>query len=201
MQELKIDQRLLDSMSGISYIIDREYIIRAYSKPNWDQFATKNNGQHLVNPDKVIGVPVFDFFEGDKIKWYYKKVFDRIFEKVFPSMSIDFQCDSPEIKREGILQVTPIPNPDRSIDYLLVQSIITDSRVRPLSNIHSNRKFANVSQIIVICSMCKLINWPSETENWVTTEEYYQKDGTDNVNISHGLCPVCNQRFLDQLGM
>ena len=32
-------------------------------------------------------------------------------------------------------------------------------------------------------------------EEWVTAEEYYQRGGKSDVQISHGMCPDCHAEF------
>ena len=65
-------EEMINTMSGINYIIDRNYSIALYSKKKWDLFASNNDGSELTEINRVKEKSILDRFAGNKVKSYYR---------------------------------------------------------------------------------------------------------------------------------
>jgi len=74
-------------------------------------------------------------------------------------------------------------------------------RVRAISREHSYLKMSDAEQskIVKVCSYCHNVANDNHDDAapvaWITPEEYYQRGGTSEVRLSHGICPPCYERL------
>jgi hypothetical protein len=69
----------------------------------------------------------------------------------------------------------------------------------PIYNLDKFEGPATVRSFVTICSFCQYVAWRvgshENRREWITPEDYYMRGGTSDVSLSHGICPVCSEKF------
>lgn len=192
---------LIDGMEGIVYMTAADGTILAIGRRNWNTFARENDGRDLIDGSGVIGHSIFDFISGDDVRDTYGKFFTAIVAGRAKRARLFSRCDSPTVKRELWIAITPIRN-GSVVERLLIQSLTVSETVRPPVDLFDfQAMLEKVRQdkalpILGMCSYCQEVRYPSgsddDTGTWVAAEDYYHLGGDSNVRISHGICPDCD---------
>lgn len=195
-------KNILESLYGISYLIDKEGSIIDYSEKSWNEFAISNDCEDISKKENIIGKNIYDFIADLETKESYRKINKVLFEGKRDNAHFYYRCDAPEYRRDMKMCITPIKI-DGEVRYILYQSILLSETMRPPMNIFRNKNISEIdeSSFITICSYCKNIKKSSDSDGkenfkWVTPEEYYQSGGRENVMLSHGICPTCYQNIV-----
>lgn len=190
-----IDQ-LFDSLYGIAYLVNREGRIADYTRRNWDQFATENGVPELTIESNIIGKSLLSFIAGEETRLSYKKIAEALFEKKVDAIGFAYRCDSPAIRRDMLMAITPIKIATR-IEYLLYHSLpLTHHQRVPVGLLNRITTDADCGHRFVtlgICSYCNAVRFPAGTNKgeWIEAEEYYRRGGSEKVMLSHAICPHC----------
>lgn len=192
--------QLIDGMDGIVYMTDAEGTIVAIGTRNWNRFAYENNGAKLVDGRGVIGHSIFDFIEGNEVRWTYHRFFAAILAGRSRRARLVSRCDSPTVKRELWIIITPVHG-DHRVEHLLVQSLTVSEQARPPVDLFNFPAVLNKLRrvehlpILSMCSYCQDVRAPGGCNDadgaWMSAELYYRRGGDSNVRISHGRCPRC----------
>ena len=174
------------------YSINEDGIITNYSK-NFPTFA-RNNDWHLdMEPEAIVGRPIFDFISGEETKNLYEVLFEhcRKGKRIGP---IPFRCDSPTERRFLELNLRLLPKNHIDIITVLLK---TESRPR-VKILQTNTP--RTKQLIRICSMCKKVFADDE---WVEIEEALIRmklfEQERLPRLTHGLCNSCYEAVISEL--
>jgi hypothetical protein len=194
------DQRLLDALDGIAYVIDRDRRIISVGLPNWLEFARENGGERTCAPERVLGRDLLSFVAGDEVRALYGRLIERTFSGRSPGVVLPAACDSPGVGRENRLSLRPIRLGARPV-ALLFQSLILNERQRPPINmfdfaaLRAAMEEHSLRPMIKMCSLCQRVQTAEtslgEPPAWIDAESYYRSGGCGDVRISHGICPPC----------
>jgi hypothetical protein len=200
---MQIDDRavgLLDGMQGICYVADLDYAIIAVGKRHWNSFARANSGEHLLDGAGVVGRSLLSFISGDGVRQTWARAFDAVRSGKRRAVQIMTRCDSPGVRRELAVTVTPV-HAAGQIAQILVQSLALSEQARPRMGLYDfmalNAQAAAGSglPILGMCSYCQRVRHPAGSADgegvWVTAEDYCHRGGHASVRISHGICPSC----------
>eukprot|EP01111_Echinosteliopsis_oligospora_P003009 TRINITY_DN14845_c0_g1_i1.p1 TRINITY_DN14845_c0_g1~~TRINITY_DN14845_c0_g1_i1.p1 ORF type:complete len:259 (+),score=29.04 TRINITY_DN14845_c0_g1_i1:100-876(+) len=180
--------------SDLFYITDSDGIIVFVNNPEWSRFATDNGAPALANPHNVIGKSLFDFISGET-QSSYKKFHNMVVRGQRSCISFTFNCDGPHIHRQMRMTITAFeiaPNDGSSHTVVMYHSSLL--KACPIEAKFHIRGPDAEGPLITVCSYCKKVNYPkppSEEDDWVGSEEYYNRGGKDEVRVSHGICKVC----------
>jgi hypothetical protein len=187
---------VLDAVDGIAYAVDLDYRISAVGRTRWNESAT-NNGAPELGATLMLGQNLFDFIQGDDVREIYRRSIEKTMETLQP-VALAMRCDSPEIRRELRLAITPLRTAT-IVRGVLFQSLAVDEQVRPPMDLFDFKALIDFTDaerllpLVSLCSFCARVKQaasPAESA-WIDAEEYYQLGGTSKVRISHGLCPEC----------
>lgn len=190
---------LLESMQGICYVADLDYVVVAIGKRHWNHFARTNNGEHLLDGAGVIGHSLLTFISGDGVRRTWARAFDAVRSGKRRAVQIMTRCDSPGVRRELAVTVTPVYAAGQ-ITRILVQSLAVAEQARPRMGLYdfmalNARAAASDLPVLGMCSYCQRVRHPAGSADgegvWMTAEDYYQRGGHASVRISHGMCPSC----------
>lgn len=192
---------LLDGLAGIAYVVDRDGVIDAVGQRHWRAFATANGGCGLLDQEAVIGRSLFDFIRGERVVSIYQRCLDLVFTARIPGARIASRCDSPGVRRELSITVTPIVN-GHGVEHVLFQSLTVAEQQRPPIDLFDfaaieRRPCAHALPILAMCSYCQAVRYPlgadeeDDDGQWITAEDYYHRGGHAQVRLSHGVCPPC----------
>lgn len=192
-------QQLLEAMDGIAYLTAIDGKILAVSTSSWEEFSTINQAPHLT-PEHVIGKIIFDLFQGEEIRKAYHAMHDAVCDSKRSEISFAYRCDSPETERHMHLCMKAVRDEGEVIG-VLYQSQLVDALPRAPMEIFSHKRLITLNpsyrfdQILSLCSYCHDVAWPigaqRERQDWIKPEEYYRRAGTNEVVVSHGICPSC----------
>ena len=185
---------LLDGMEGIAYVTSSEGVIQAYGRANWDKFALRNDAPELTQPDTLCGRSLFEFITGSQARAAHEVAAEAVRSGRRDLVTYTYRCDAPTLRREMRMTLTPLTEEGRLVG-LLYQSVILretphgpfplrERRVEPL---------AASALVVRICTYCRSVRYPPEADedSWITPERYYEVGGSEEVRISHGICPDC----------
>lgn len=159
---------------------------------NWNTFAIENGAPELQG-DAVIGTTVFDAIRDAPTVWIYMGLYRRVREG--SSVSIPLRCDSPTMRRELVMALTPAGGGCIDVEVRTARVIPTPFVPFWLRTSH------RVSGTIVACGWCKRVRVGQEwTEPDVAVERLDLFEGDTLPQVSHGICPLCEAGLLKTIG-
>lgn len=194
---------LIDGMEGIVYMTTVNGTILSIGHRNWNSFARENDGHDLVDGAGVIGRNIFNFISGEDVRETYGKFFSAIIAGRATRARLFSRCDSPAVKRELWIAITPVRDGSRT-ERLLIQSLTVSETARPPVDLFDFQAMLDKVRadkalpILGMCSYCQHVRFPcgssDDDGSWIAAEDYYHLGGDSNVRISHGICPDCEQQ-------
>lgn len=148
-------QALLDALPGIAYVLDRDFRIVAYGRPNWDAAAAKGDAARLTDPANVLGHDVFGFIDGEEPRRVYRDLFVAVMNGNGPGISIEARCDTPECDQRTLLSIAPLA------EGVLVHDLVVERSApaaRPAQLPFGSLQADEAS--LLMCSICKKIKDP-----------------------------------------
>lgn len=193
------DRAILNSLEGIIYVIDHEFLLQFVGGSGWSAFANENGASELADGTAIVGRSLFDFVTGADVQALYRDLVTRILAQPQGPAVFEYRCDAPTIKRRNRLSISPVVENGES-KGLLFQSLVLETETRPPINIYDPEtalvrlREKLTKPFVYVCSFCLDIAWNSaETSDreWISAEEYYRRGGTEDVVVSHSVCPDC----------
>jgi hypothetical protein len=171
------------------YVIDANDVVISVNE-SWAAFGEENHGEGLG--ERVIGTWLWQHFSG----WEVKQVFRRLLERVREGnrvVRVPFRCDSPELRREMMVEVTPL-----SDGKLRFSSWIVDERDRPPVTVLEPGRTPDPNRSLRMCAWCKSVD--AGGDEWRELEEAVGEleiFGPGPLpKITHGVCPTCKARVM-----
>ena len=197
------DSPLIESIDGIAYMVDRAGRIVAYGQSRWNAFAETNDAPELCQPDNVIGLSLLDVVHGRSVRETYRQLMSEILDGRQSGSAFGYRCDTPGLVREMRMSITPVGTED-AVTGLLFQSIVLHTEVRLPLDIFRFRDFNAVlghddRPVLALCSYCQRVRASTEngqSDEWISAERYYQRGGSSDVRITHGICGECHLEIL-----
>lgn len=156
----------------------------------WSGFAQANAAPGL-EPETVIGQPVWNFISGKEVQALYRRLFDEV-RSTQKSRSVSFRCDSPGEIRHMLLSIRPLPFGELAIASSLVERL--DREPVELLSIEGPRSDAMVS----LCSWCKRVECPDG--QWLEIEQSpWHRPESALPRVTHGICPDCEGMVASEL--
>lgn len=197
-------ESLLDGLDGIAFVTDGAGTIVAIGQSHWNAFAKANDGENLCDGRGVLGQSVFSFITGEAVSELYRRWFEVVLSGRAPRARVLTRCDSPNVRRELMVTITPLLRAPGNIGAVLFQSQTLSEEVRPKISLFDfaaeRRRLSRQGAlpVLAMCSYCQNVNFPigsSEDDGaWISAERYYRQGGQTDVRISHGICPQCFAR-------
>lgn len=197
-------ESLLDGLDGIAYVTDRAGTIVSVGRSNWNAFAKANGGENLCDGKGVLGESVFSFVTGEAVSELYRRWFEVVLSGRAPRARVLTRCDSPTVRRELMVTITPLMRSAGSIGAVLFQSQTLSEQIRPKISLFDfaaeRRRLSGhgALPVLAMCSYCQSVRFPAGSSDddgaWISAERYYRQGGQTDVRISHGICPQCFAR-------
>jgi hypothetical protein len=184
---------MIDQFPGINYIINKNYEIISYSTESWNKSA-QNSGGDLLLEDKLLNHSIFDFMIGERVKKFYLKAYELIFNKDKEQIKIESLDDAPDMLRDNVIYLTPIIEPTtEEVIGVLHHSLIIKTRERTNLDSELLNQY-HPSQFSEICSICKFVKIVSEDNNpeWIEPARFFQLGGSSSIELDHTICPDCS---------
>jgi len=192
---------LLNALSGCAYIVSVDHTVIDCGGTAWERFAAENAGVPGLARKGVRGADLWSFIRGAETQDFYKKCMERLDCAGERAVSFTFRCDSPTVRRETLMTISSICRESRLLGYLFHAQTIAETerpRVTLMDRDAMLRAYRAESALptLQVCSLClRVLTETPEGEHWCEAEEYYRRGGTDAVRLSHGLCPVCAEKW------
>ena len=159
--------------------------------PGWSGFAQSNSAPGL-DPNSVIGRPVWDFISGVEVRAIYQRLFDEV-RSTQKALSVAFRCDSPGEIRNMSLTIEPLPLGQLGI----VSSLVERLRREPVELLEAGT--ARSDEMVSLCSWCKRVE--SADGEWLEIEQStWPRSAALLPRVSHGICPNCEGTIASELG-
>ena len=192
---------LLGALDGCAYLTSTDCRVIDCGGTDWERFAAENEGGPAMARERVLGTQIWSFIHGPETQAFYRKCLNRLDCRERRAVSFTYRCDSPTFRREMRMSISSICRDGGLIGYLFHSQLMAETE-RPRITLmdrdallRSYRAQAGLPTLQV-CSLClKVVMESAEGGFWCEAEEYYRRGGTDEVRLSHGLCPVCAEKW------
>lgn len=154
---------------------------------SWDEFAKDNDGDALVG-QSVIGVSIWDFIEGNTTCAWMSALFSlaRLHQKVVERA---YRCDSPGIKREMKMILTPEESGVLKVEHKVVsvEAMKVPAYFQAAMDVKTNG-------VVIRCSICNRVK---EDGEWIEAAFMQQNDSSEQkpIKVAYGVCGNCT-RFM-----
>jgi hypothetical protein len=174
------------------YVVDANDVLVEVNDA-WRTFARENDGGDLE--EEVIGTWLWQHLAGLEVKHLFRILLEKVRENREPVM-VPFRCDAPELRREMMLEMTPL-----EADAVRFSSWIVEEVHRPRVELLDANRAPSPDELIRMCAWCKRVGvkegeW-RELEDAVLEAELFHQDPLPK--ITHGVCPECQSMVLKEL--
>lgn len=171
----------LEREPGSAYLLSLDLRL-LYVNEGWQRFARENGAPQLATNFRALGS--LSHLPSEPLGAFYRSAFSRVLTRAEPWRHT-YDCSSAELHRNFSMQVDLTPARDA---FVVVNSNVIESPwpSTPQEGIQSH---VSGRAIIVQCANCRRLRGKGEiqTWNWVP-----QLVNINPVDLSHGLCPMCD---------
>jgi hypothetical protein len=174
----------------LSYWIDSTGTILRLDGP-WQRWLAKDGElPDSCREANVVGNSLFSFIEGEGVRHVYDTMILRVLE-TGRTIEFPFRCDSPWLRREMQMRISPDGGVVR-YDSMLLNEI---RRRRPLP-----QPTPSTDILVAMCSFCKAYRFPIESRLWKGIESLFMVlELPDHFSVTHGICDRCLDLCLREL--
>jgi hypothetical protein len=149
----------MKTSSEISYLVDAEDRIVSVDG-EWSRFAAENDGAEL-QPDKVVGRPLWDFIADEATQELYQHVLERV--RSGQPTELILRCDAPDRRRLIEMRVTL--QREGTVAFNVHQLCERSRQWQPLLAKSTPR----TTKRVLTCSWCNRVH--AGTEEWLEVED------------------------------
>lgn len=183
---------LLNALDGVAYVTDFQGGILAYGLPRWTDFARENGAPELKPKG---GLNALASCSDSETATAYRTIYRAFEQGKIDSYSFGFRCDSSDCARELRMLLTSLSDSGRRLGVLHQSIPVLEWERPPVRILDGNRRVDPAWPLIRMCSYCLKI-FDAKYDEWFEPEEYYQRGGTSEVNIRHGICENCRSTIV-----
>lgn len=142
------------------------------------------------NRTDIVGRNLFSFIEGMEVRHLYAMFHERVL-KDDRHITFDYRCDSPDIRRDMRMSLS------RDGNLVRYESVVLSETTRAVPIPHPS---AGAQVFVAVCSICKKYQYPQGCDAWKELDLILcEPELPEHFNFSHGLCPECFKRCMDQI--
>lgn len=196
-------QDWLNALDGVAYLVAPDGTILGVGRERWADFA-RSAGFDGPTPDSVVGRSLFDVIVGDDVRAAYLALHRAVASLARPALTFEYRCDAPELERLMKMSMSALVAHGR-LQGVLYQATLLTARDRvPLEFLRAETAMgdhdrAQTLPFVKICQFCANVTMPAWGGAWVAPQDYYRRGGSDEVRLSHGVCPDCVRTRLEPL--
>lgn len=179
----------------VSYLVDRDGIIRGVGRTAWVREAQDGGVPMLADPRAVLDRPLFDFIQGEDVRESYRQLMG-VAAQGRRAVAIPMRCDSPDRERFMRLTITALRDGALLVGYLFQSAILHELRRLPAA-LHPAAPSED-APTVGFCSYCNRVR-ESTSGHWMRVPEYLAEHGPMPVHIVHTLCGGCTDGVLAPL--
>jgi hypothetical protein len=188
----------LENLPGIGYVVAPEGVILAYGRRAWEAFARANGCPELADPARVLGRSIYDFVTGDNVRASLRDSIATALDAGGTSVTYEYRCDAPHERRRMRMTLSPLPDQGEPLAVLFHSEVLSREARVPVQFLQAGTVRENHWPILTVCSYCNQVRFPAGAPagDWLSAEDYRRRGGSDEVRLSHGICPPCFQRII-----
>jgi hypothetical protein len=173
-----------DTRTFVHAVDSQDVIVDANGE--WFAFAQENGAQDL-QPDSVLGAPLWQFIDGLETKYLYVALLERV-RAGTRLAAIPFRCDSPDCRRFMEMNISPIGEAGH-VEFR--NRVLREEPRDPIDLLDLSEDQSD--DLLTMCSWCKRVRVSSDS--WVEAEEAIRImslfDAPTLPKVNHGMCPAC----------
>ena len=172
-----------DSRTFVCRIDENDRI--TYVNPSWLSFALENDAPELTEKT-IMYKPLWPFIADTETRYLVDALINTV-RSTGKSITVPFNCDSPDCRRRMELTILPLNN--THIEFR--SRIIEQKHRKPVDLFDRSRNRSD--KILTSCSWCRKVYL--KEKGWIEAEEAVKRldlFGADRMpQITHGLCSTC----------
>lgn len=196
----ELEERLPE-LPGLGYVTDVDGRIVAYNQSEWDAFAIEGEAPELAERENVIDHSVYDSIADAENRLAYAGFTELLATDKRPQVVFHYRCDAPRVGRKMMMQMFPVRLPEGEVFIVYHSRLLEEVRDQLVPIMaRQSRRVADLSlPMIKICSYCQHLMVPHVCGDgiWISAKDYYEAGGTNDVRVSHGICPECNAAVVE----
>ncbi len=126
---------------------------------------------------------------------FYHVLLKKVRERQKP-VTVQFRCDGPTVRRFMELELRPL---EEGAVHLTGRLLREESR--PHVALFAN-EVPRSGEFLIVCGWCKMVQ---VDDSWLEAEDAITRlrlfDGDVLPQLSHGICPACNERLREEEGI
>ncbi len=201
-------QALIDAMNGIVYIVDLEGNVLRHDEATWRAEAKKGAAPELLEDAADQGLNLFAATNDEPTRNTYRAYHEILASGRVPVISFPYRCDAPDLERQLHMSISALRGPDGTVNAFLYQSILLSQRQRArVAFLGADQRQRAQDEIelphLACCSYCMDVRFPAGGKaaegRWLKASDYYREGGTDDVALSHTICPTCQTELIEPM--
>ena len=187
-QEIMLD--VINRSTGLTYVTDRNGILRSVSPQPWLEFFNQNDGRPGM-AFHGLGRPLVDSVTGAQERDFTLRLHEGILRGNRDEVSLGFRCDSPEYERLFRMTVRRIGDTDNPIGVAY-----TTTPIRVVYTPTTPPPPEELEYLVTICSYCNdvRVGGGANDSDWVPFEDVSRLRDAQ-MKFSHGVCDSCADAF------
>lgn len=154
----------------------------------WLTFAAENSWS--TSASEVLGSPLMEHISDLETRHIYHLLIERVREDA-RQVCFSYRCDSPDYRRFMEMRI----HHDRDLDQVEFRSRVLHAERRDPVTLLDSSLAERSDDILTVCSWCRAVQ---VDHTWIEVEQAVERlrlFATQALpQISHGICPSCNER-------
>lgn len=176
-----------------SYDVDLNGFVVRVDAQQWERFALDNGAPAIAEPASILGKAFADLMAGPA-RELFRLMLAAARSGQFQSCDYKFRCDAPHRDREMEMHIEPLMDGD-VVAGLRFTSIVLREHDRLGSKLLTQKAGQRQrGPLLKMCSYCKDVE--HNVDGWIGPREYESRGYATNVEITHGVCPECDETYL-----
>ena len=181
---------VINRSTGLTYVTDRNGILRGVNLQPWLDFYNDNDGRPGMALNS-LGRPLVDSISGGQERDFTLRLHEGILRGKRDQVSLGFRCDSPECERTFRMTVRRIGDADNPIGVAYATT-----QIRKIYRSTAPPPPEDFAHLATICSYCNdvRIGGGANDPEWVPLDDV-SKLRDAQMKFSHGVCDSCAEAF------
>jgi hypothetical protein len=154
---------------------------------SWVAFAAEN-GMPWMTLESVRGQSLWHYIPDETSRAFYKVLAEKV-RKTGRTLGVPFRCDGPDRRR--FMKMFMVNQPDGGLEF---HSVLLDEQPRPKVEL-LDTNFPRSEEMLTMCAWCKKVKAGGWLEVEDAVRELWLFERSRLPQITHGVCPVCQESF------
>lgn len=193
----------VNALDGVAYLAGSDGAIIAVGRERWGSLTGQVGAAHIA-PDAIVGRSLFDMIDGDDVRNAFEAMHRRVATLARVILTYEYRCDAPGMKMLMKMSISALTSKGRLQGVLYQSTLLSAADRVPLEYLNNSERLREERRLadlpfVKICQFCAKVTLRAWDGEWVEPTAYYQRGGQNEVRLSHGICPTCEQTRLGPL--